>query len=81
MKDENLTPDQTYNCDEIGLYWKALPEKFLAMVNETSALERKRMKDRDTVLAFSTASGFRKLELVVVRKSKKAKFFEIISIL
>ncbi|XP_054720160.1 jerky protein homolog-like [Uloborus diversus] len=55
IRDENLSPDQIYNCDETGLYWKALPEETLAAVNETSAPGRKRMKDRVTVLACSNA--------------------------
>ena len=30
MKDENLTPDQNYICNESRLYWKALLEKNLS---------------------------------------------------
>ncbi|XP_054707787.1 jerky protein homolog-like [Uloborus diversus] len=69
IRDENLSPDQIYNCDETGLYWKALPEKTLAAANETSAPGRKRMKDWVTVLACSNASGSHKLELAVVGKN------------
>ena len=51
------------------MYWKTLPEKTFAAVNETSAPGRKRMKDRVTVLAYSNALGSRKLEIAVVGKS------------
>ncbi|GBN10277.1 hypothetical protein AVEN_98095-1 [Araneus ventricosus] len=37
ITEENLNLEQIYNSDETGLYWKALPEKTLALVHETSA--------------------------------------------
>ncbi|GBN77751.1 hypothetical protein AVEN_153663-1 [Araneus ventricosus] len=39
---EKLTADQIYNCDETGLYWRALPTKTLAAENEAVAPGRKR---------------------------------------
>ncbi|GBM09821.1 Jerky -like [Araneus ventricosus] len=47
---EKLTADQIYNCDETVLYWRALPTKTLAVVNEAVAPGQKKMKDRVPML-------------------------------
>jgi hypothetical protein len=31
MKREQVTPEQVYNADETGLYWKMLPDRTLAV--------------------------------------------------
>jgi hypothetical protein len=41
----NLIREQVYNCDETGLNWKALPQKTLASLSETSAPGFKVQKD------------------------------------
>ncbi|GBM44069.1 DNA mismatch repair protein Msh6 [Araneus ventricosus] len=76
IKEENLSLEQIYNCDETELYWKALLEKTLAAVHDTSAYGRKRMKDTVTVLACSNASGSHKLKLAVVGKSRNPRCFK-----
>lgn len=76
INDEKLTADQVYNCDETGLYWKALPTKTLAAANEASAPGRKMMKDRITILACSNASGSHRLKLALVGKSKNPRCFK-----
>lgn len=37
IEKEQLTLNQVYNCDETGLYWKALPSKTLASQKEKIA--------------------------------------------
>uniref|UniRef100_A0A8C4RMN9 HTH CENPB-type domain-containing protein n=1 Tax=Erpetoichthys calabaricus TaxID=27687 RepID=A0A8C4RMN9_ERPCA len=58
VKAHDLSPDQLYNADETGLYWKALPSKTL---------------ERITVLACTNASGSHKLKLVCIGKSKNPR--------
>jgi hypothetical protein len=37
-EEQNLQPDQIYNTDTTGVYWKCLPTKTFALLNEKSAL-------------------------------------------
>lgn len=75
IQKEQLTAEQIYNCDETGLYWKALPTKTLAAASENSAPGRKQMKQRVTVLACANASGMHCLPLTVIGKSKRPRCF------
>jgi len=38
IEEQNLQPDQIYNAGTTGVYWKGLPTKTFALVNEKSAL-------------------------------------------
>lgn len=67
---EELTPDQIYNADETGLFYRMLPSKTLASKLEDSAKGYKKSKDRLTAMACSNASGKHKFPLVIVGKSK-----------
>ncbi|GBN83205.1 Jerky -like [Araneus ventricosus] len=44
IDEENLIPNQIYNADETGLYWKCLPTKTLASREEKSAPGHKSSK-------------------------------------
>ena len=68
MKDEALTLEQVYNCDETGLFYKMLLNKTLVARNEKHALGCKLQKDRVTLLACSNATGSHKLPLAVIGK-------------
>uniref|UniRef100_A0A8C4SR40 HTH CENPB-type domain-containing protein n=1 Tax=Erpetoichthys calabaricus TaxID=27687 RepID=A0A8C4SR40_ERPCA len=61
----DLSPDQLYNADETGLYWKVLPSK-----------GHKSSKERIIVLACANASGSHKLKLVCIGKSKNPRSFK-----
>ncbi|GBM72300.1 Jerky -like [Araneus ventricosus] len=76
---EELTADQIYNCDETGLYWRALPTKTLAAENEAVAPGRKKMTDRVTILGCANACGSHRVELTLVGKSKKSRCFKNIN--
>ncbi|GBM02643.1 Jerky -like [Araneus ventricosus] len=76
---EKLTADQIHNCDETGLYWRALPTKISAVVNEGVALGRKKMKDRVTILGCANASGSHRVKLTLVGKSKIPRCFKNIN--
>ncbi|GBM02166.1 Jerky -like [Araneus ventricosus] len=73
---EKLTAVQMYNCDETGLYWRALPMKSLAAENEAVAPGRKKMKDCVTILGCANASGTHPVKLTLVGKSKKSRCFK-----
>lgn len=70
---ENLTPDQVFNADETGLFYRLLPSKTLASKVDDAAKGYKKNKDRLTAMACSNASGKCKLPLVIVGKSKKPR--------
>jgi hypothetical protein len=57
IKSEQLLPDQIYNSDENGLYWKCLRTKTLAFKNKQHALGHKSSKERFTVMRCSNMSG------------------------
>ena len=71
-----LGGDQIYNCDETGLYYRMLPLKTLASIEEKSAPGYKKSKDRVTVLACSNVTGTHKMDLVVIGKSKNPRAFK-----
>ncbi|GBO02282.1 hypothetical protein AVEN_27097-1 [Araneus ventricosus] len=62
---EKLTADEIYNCDETGLYWRALPTKTLAAENEAVAPGRKKMKDRKRFCTLANASGSHRIKLTL----------------
>lgn len=73
---ENLSPEQVYNIDEMGLNFKLLPKKTFATAKETSAPGFKASKERITVALCSNASGSHKLPLFVIGKSAKPRAFK-----
>lgn len=76
MKENDLQPDQIYNCDETGLNYKMLPSSTLASKTEAGAPGYKRSKERITVLACANASGRHKLPLLCIGKSAKPRAFK-----
>ena len=71
IEEEGLSLSQVYNCDETGLYWKALPTKTLASQREEKAPGYKVSKERVTILACANATGDHKLPLTM--KSTKVQ--------
>ncbi|XP_050526828.1 jerky protein homolog-like [Daktulosphaira vitifoliae] len=72
----NLSPDQVYNADESGLFWKMLPSKTLAAQSEKSAPGHKSSKERLTIMTCSNATGTHKIKLTVIGKAKKPRSFK-----
>ena len=64
--------NQVYNCDETGLFRKALPSKTLAFAKEAKSPGFKTSKERVTILACSNATGDHKLRLTNGRKVKES---------
>ncbi|GBN66286.1 Jerky -like, partial [Araneus ventricosus] len=73
---KQLTADQIYNCDETGLFWRALPTKTLVPGNEAVAPSRKKMKDRVTILGCANAFDSHRVKLTLVGKSKQPHCFK-----
>ena len=76
----NLTPEQIYNCDEIGLNYKMLPSRTLASGAEKTAPGFKTVKPKVTLLVCSNASGSHKLPLVLIGQSSKPRAFKNLSL-
>ena len=79
IEDEGLVLSQVYNCDETGLYWKALPTKMLASRKEEKAPRYKVSKERVTILACANATGDHKLRLTMIGKAKIPRAFKGLS--
>ncbi|XP_055371533.1 jerky protein homolog-like [Condylostylus longicornis] len=73
IKQLNLAPDQIYNADETGLYWKLIPDKTYVSNKEKNAPGRKVCKQRLTFLACTNASGDHKIRPLVIGKSKNPR--------
>lgn len=79
VKDEKLSMEQIFNCDETGLYFRLLPDQTLAASFEKSASGRKKSKDRVTINACPNATGTIMLPLqnedgsaaIAVRRAKE----------
>ena len=63
-----------FNCDETGLYWRALPSKGM-VVKANNAAGVKIKKDRVTLMLLASATG-EKLPLQLIGTSKKPGAFE-----
>lgn len=69
-----FSPADTYNADETGLFWRAMPEKTLAFSGEQCS-GGKKSKERITVLCAASMSG-EKLPLLVIGKAAKPRCFK-----
>nr|XP_014350815.1 PREDICTED: jerky protein-like isoform X1 [Latimeria chalumnae]XP_014350816.1 PREDICTED: jerky protein-like isoform X2 [Latimeria chalumnae] len=56
VKDEKLTPEQIYNEDETGLFWRCIPRNTLVGGDETVVSGVKEAKDKLTVLTCANAA-------------------------
>lgn len=76
VKQHNLTPEQIYNMDETGLFWRCLPRSTLACSDEKSVSGGKDSKERLTVMLCSNAAGTHKCKMMVIGKSAKPRVFK-----
>ncbi|XP_049520395.1 tigger transposable element-derived protein 4-like [Dermacentor silvarum] len=72
---QEYSPDDTFNCDETGLFLKLMPEKTLAFAGDPCH-GGKHSKERVTVLIGSNMSGTEKLPMLVISKSKAPRCFK-----
>jgi len=67
--DGGYDPDQVFNADETGLYWKKMPSRTYIAKSEQTASGFKVSKDRVTILLCSNASGDRILKPLVINRA------------
>ncbi|XP_054711365.1 tigger transposable element-derived protein 6-like [Uloborus diversus] len=67
--------DNIFNVDEMGLFYKCLPNKTLTL-KDNDCHGGKSSKDRITVLVGANMSGKEKLRLLVIGKSKNPRVFK-----
>lgn len=71
----DYAPEDVYNADEFGLFYKLMPDKSFVFKNETCH-GGKMSKERLTVLACTNSTGTHKLKLVVIGKSRSPRCFK-----
>ncbi|GFX44672.1 tigger transposable element-derived protein 6 [Trichonephila clavipes] len=72
---QDYAPEDVYNADEFGLFFKLMPDKSFVFKNETCH-GGKLSKERLTVLACTNATGTHKIKLVVIGKSRSPRCFK-----
>lgn len=73
IEEKGYHPDQIFNCDETGLYWKKMPSRTFLTQNEKSASGFKVSKDRYTLLLCANASGTFRCKPMLVYKSENPR--------
>ncbi|GFY63055.1 tigger transposable element-derived protein 1 [Trichonephila inaurata madagascariensis] len=69
IETEGYRPQQIFNCEETGLFWKRMPNRTYITKYEKSVPGHKPMKDRLTLLLGANASGDMKLKPLLVYNS------------
>ena len=72
---EKFSPDDIFNADETGLFWKCLPDKYFSLQGARCS-GGKRSKDRIIVLVCANMSGSEKLHLLVIGRFAKPRCFK-----
>ncbi|GFQ69500.1 tigger transposable element-derived protein 1 [Trichonephila clavata] len=73
IETEGYRSQQIFNCDEIGLFWKRMPNHIYITKDEKSIPGHKPMKDRLTLLLGANASGDMKLKPLFVYHSENPR--------
>lgn len=69
VEESDLSPEQVYNADETGLYYKMLPDRTLATSDDTTSSHGfKQRKDRVTLLLGTNWAGTHKLKPLCIGK-------------
>jgi transposase len=72
---KDYSPDQIYNADETGLFFRLLPDKTFEF-KDVKCHGGKQSKDRLTALVCANMSGTDKLPMFVIGKSKNPRCFK-----
>lgn len=67
LEEEGYCPEQVFNADETGLFWKRMPSRTFLSKSEKKAPGFKAAKDRLTLLFCVNASGFMIKSLLVYK--------------
>ncbi|GFW22916.1 tigger transposable element-derived protein 1 [Trichonephila clavipes] len=76
IEDGDYSADQVFNADEIGLYWKKLPNRTYIAKDEKTASGHKASKDRVTLLLCSNASD-RMLKPLLINKPLRPRALKV----
>ena len=81
VETESLVPEQIFNCDETGLYWRMTPNRTLASRGDSTASQgHKQAKERVTVLLTCNWAGTHKPRPLVIGKSRSPRCFHHINL-
>ncbi|GBL65099.1 Tigger transposable element-derived protein 1 [Araneus ventricosus] len=69
-------PQQVFNCDETGLFWKKMPNRTYITAEEKIMPGNKPMKDRLTLALCANASGDCKIKPLLVYHSENPRAFK-----
>uniref|UniRef100_A0A8C5RHA3 HTH CENPB-type domain-containing protein n=1 Tax=Laticauda laticaudata TaxID=8630 RepID=A0A8C5RHA3_LATLA len=76
MEAEGYVPQQVFNCDQTGLFWKKMPKRTYITQEEMAMPGHKPMKDRLTLLLCANASGDLKIKPLVVYQYENPHAFK-----
>ncbi|KAI5612034.1 hypothetical protein C0J50_0702, partial [Silurus asotus] len=76
VRKEGYLPQQLFNCDETGLFWKKMPNQTYITKEEKSLPGHKPMKDKMALLFCANASGDCKLKPLLVYHSENPRAFK-----
>ncbi|GFT28023.1 tigger transposable element-derived protein 1 [Nephila pilipes] len=76
ISEEKYLPQQEFNCDETGLFWKKMPRRQFITAEEKSLPGHKAMKDRLTLALSDNAFGDFKIKPLLVYHSENQRAFK-----
>lgn len=76
IEEGGYVPQQIFNVDETGLFWKKMPARTFISMEEKTLPGHKASKDRFTLLLGGNASGDFKLKPLIVYKSENQRAFK-----
>ncbi|XP_029777041.1 tigger transposable element-derived protein 1-like [Suricata suricatta] len=76
MASEGYLPEQVFNCDETGLFWREMPKRTYVTEEESAAPGHKPLKDRLSLLFCANASGDFKVKPLLVHHSENPRAFK-----
>ncbi|KAL4009339.1 hypothetical protein ACER0C_003191 [Sarotherodon galilaeus] len=76
INQEGYIPQQVFNCDETGLFWKKMPRRTYITMEEIKMPGHKPMKDRLTLALCANASGDCKVKPLLVYHSENPRAFK-----
>ncbi|GFT04802.1 tigger transposable element-derived protein 1 [Nephila pilipes] len=76
ISEDGYLPQQVFNCDETGLFWKKLPRRTFITAEEKSLPGHKAMKDRLTLALCANSTGDFKIKPLLVYHSENPRAFK-----
>ena len=76
IKEEDYLPQQVFNCDETGLFWKKMPRRTYITQDEEKMTGHKPMKGRLTLLFCANTTSDLKIKPLLVYHSHTPRPFQ-----